>query len=957
MYRKLLFGILLSFAGTLSAEQLDAQKALTYKQAMEIVEMNKEDNNPYCYITNDIRGALALIKKLKREQAGCVTESMNSLYQYCTGDRGCVPAELVFQTVYDIVDHLKVKTFMLTAGEADSLRSLWNKLCNTQDRSIYVSDEDLRAILPTTRAPRTPIGGGRPPAISQEIISGVNYVLDSQPTSVDHVVTVDGLIKGDLWIDHEPVANIFFDNTNTADPTHYDSRIRAIDGSGATQEQGKLEFNSTMWVDAATDRVGVGINTPTYKVDIRGFTDVGALQALAINDDPKSIHLNADGGTTETIDIGSIQGTGEGASAASVYVHSTVGGVTVQSSADLAEAVRIEATNAGTTAAVHITSAGTANPSTIKIDATGETGGIDIDAGGGSGTNAGGGITIDAGGSTGTAGDGGSVTIQSGGAGAGTGTTTGSVSLIAVDATSGSDAAGGGATVYAGDGDDTRDGGLLDLEAGNGGSTGDGGDCLIDAGDGGSTSGDGGVCVIGAGDALTIGDGGQFDIFAGDGGSTSGDGGAVRIFAGDATGATNNSGGNISIETGDSTGTTDSGIFSVTTGDAAQGIAGIAANSGALTFASGAAGSSTTAAGGASGLISLTTVAGGTTSAAFDAGASGAINLTTSVGGEKTGIGIGSGGAGGSMTVALGTGGASASTGVSGDGGAGGSFAVTAGTGGTGASNSAGAAGTISLTAGAGATSLLGTPSAGGVVTVTSGAGANRSTTSVATASGAITIASGVAGLNATAGVGVDGAASGNVTVQTVAGGTTDGTGAGAVGGNSGILALTTGNGGANTSAGTDGTGGDGGDINITSGDGGDADAGVSSTGGDGGDINITAGTGGAGDTAGTDGAVNITGVGLLIGNTETIDLATGGPQSSSNSVLITIISDTDGDAGDILTLTTAGAVTGQLHYVINQDTVFGAIVDPGVPANVTIKTESTGVFIFAGGSWYPLNI
>ncbi|MBT5015078.1 hypothetical protein HOM50_01570, partial [bacterium] len=616
MYRKLLLGILLSFAGTLSAEQLNVQRTLTYKQAMEIVEMNQEDNNPYCYITSDIRGALALIKKLKQEKSSCVSDSMNSLYQYCTGDRGCVPAQLVFQTIYDIVDHLKVKTFILTAGEADSLRSLWKKLCNTQDRSIYVSDADLKAILPMTRAPRTPIGGGRPPAISQEIISGVQYVLDEQPTSVDHVVTIDGVIKGDLHIDHEPVATIFFDNTNTADPTHYDSRIRAIDGSGSVLEQGKLELNSTMWVDAATDRVGVGINTPTYKVDIRGFTDVGALQALAINDDPKSIHLNANGGTTETIDIGAIQGTGEGAATASVYVHSTVGGVTAQSSANLAEAVRIEATNAGTTAAVHITSAGTANASTIKIDATGETGGVDVDAGDGGTTTAGGAIAITAGTGGSTSANGGVVDIDAGPGGASGSGDGGAVTINAgaAGATAGT-GAGGALTMVAGAGGATSgDGGDATLNAGAaiGGTNNAGGDLTMAAGVSTGTT-TGGKVDIDAGQGGATGIGGAVEVSAGAGGSTSGAGGAVTIDAGDAT-AGNSAGGAVTVTTGDAQGTANSGIYSVTTGIAEVGISGAAGNSGALTLASGAAGTSTDNTMGDSGLISLTTAGGGATS-------------------------------------------------------------------------------------------------------------------------------------------------------------------------------------------------------------------------------------------------------------------------------------------------------------------------------------------------------
>src|SRR3990167_1781419 len=471
MRRKLLlFGILgcsigMTFAG--------GQVELSRQQALEIVQVNQDGTNePYVYITRDVLGTLQLIKKLKGSQSDCVSEAMDTLYGYCTAEKSCVPAQLVFQTIYDVVDLLKAETLALSGVEADALRSLWRKLCDHHDHSIYVSEEDLKRVLPQTRAPRTPMGGGRPPAISQEIIAGVNYILDVQPTSIDHVVTIDGIIKGDLYIDHSPLANIFFENSGSSDPLHYDSRIIALDGTTSTLEQCKLQFNSTMWVDGATDRVGVGISTPVYKMDIRGAADVGALQALAINNAAKAIHLRTGGGATATIEIHSQLGTGAASTTgASIDIHSEVGGVRVQSGlASTADA--------------------------IKIIADGVTGGIDIDSGSGGASDADGGpITINtgAGGSTGTNNDGGSITIATGNGGsAGTDNDGGAITMTTGNGLS----TGGAIAILSGNGSGALaadQAGPITITGGTNAGTAIGSPITVTAGVGGTTSGTGGA--------------------------------------------------------------------------------------------------------------------------------------------------------------------------------------------------------------------------------------------------------------------------------------------------------------------------------------------------------------------------------------------------------------------------------------------------------------------------------
>ena len=53
--------------------------------------------------------------------------------------------------------------------------------------------------------------------------------------------------------------------------------------------------------------------------------------------------------------------------------------------------------------------------------------------------------------------------------------------------------------------------------------------------------------------------------------------------------------------------------------------------------------------------------------------------------------------------------------------------------------------------------------------------------------------------------------------------------------------------------------------------------------------------------------------------------------------------------------VTLAAGTQGQIHYVVNEDLVTGAIV--GAAFDVTVATETSAMFIFAGTKWYPLNI
>lgn len=115
---------------------------------------------------------------------------------------------------------------------------------------------------------------------------------------------------------------------------------------------------------------------------------------------------------------------------------------------------------------------------------------------------------------------------------------------------------------------------------------------------------------------------------------------------------------------------------------------------------------------------------GGTGVTTTAGGAGGSLTLSSGSGGAKTGTGAAAGGAAGSLALTAGNGGATASSG-SNAGGAGGALTLTSGNGGAASAGTGngGAAGSINLVLGTGGTSAGGTPGANGQLQVNGAAG------------------------------------------------------------------------------------------------------------------------------------------------------------------------------------------------------------------------------------------
>lgn len=148
----------------------------------------------------------------------------------------------------------------------------------------------------------------------------------------------------------------------------------AIDSTGAFSIDGAAASNITT--------TGAGIDLTLSSV-------LGSVLVSSTEDAALAIRLHANGGTSETIQIHSDQGTGVG----SVNLLSDVGGITIRSTGlASADAINLEAAAGGIDAdaalQINIASSQAAVADSVRIVASAADGGIDIDAGTG-------GITID----------------------------------------------------------------------------------------------------------------------------------------------------------------------------------------------------------------------------------------------------------------------------------------------------------------------------------------------------------------------------------------------------------------------------------------------------------------------------------------------------------------------------------------------------------------------------------
>ena len=456
--------------------------------------------------------------------------------------------------------------------------------------------------------------------------------------------------------------------------------------------------------------VGIAAGQGTTPGDVNVFAGNAAAASAAMGGDITLTSGTGDGvGDGGDFDIIGGQGGVGGGLGGTVTVRGG-GSTTTGGSVDLLGGA--SATNGGS---INLTSgSGLTSGGLISITggSSGTTGGsISIDSGGGttagniniapgSGNNTAGGMNITGGAVTGIGSTGGGVSVAGGQGhttggsvsvigGSGTNGGGGSINLVGA-AASGVGGTGGGITATGGAGTSGNDGGAINLTAGagTGGATSDGGGATLRGGA--STNGDGGDARLNGG----LGSGGVV-------------GGFGTIIAGGSTVGGN--GGDISIDAGISAAALIGGSVTLNggAGGSGGGVGGNTSMIGGDGQAGGAGGIATVRGGTAitgNGNGGLAVLRGGS---AFGTGTGvgGAIDIIASNGGNF-GF-VGSGGAGGVITMTAGSGGGS-------DGQAGGAIAITSGSGGTN-----GVGGGLTLLAGNAGSG----PGAGGDVTITAGGG------------------------------------------------------------------------------------------------------------------------------------------------------------------------------------------------------------------------------------------
>jgi len=132
------------------------------------------------------------------------------------------------------------------------------------------------------------------------------------------------------------------------------SGLASDDAINLTATNGGIDVDAAMQINIASSENAtdaIVINSAAGGIDITSagaagedidITASSSINLVSNEDAAQSIYLHADGGTNETIDIYSDQGTG----AASVYIHSDVGGVTIDSTLASADAINIGASDA-----------------------------------------------------------------------------------------------------------------------------------------------------------------------------------------------------------------------------------------------------------------------------------------------------------------------------------------------------------------------------------------------------------------------------------------------------------------------------------------------------------------------------------------------------------------------------------------------------------------------------------
>jgi len=305
--------------------------------------------------------------------AGVITNTGAGLFQSSTGTDG----QLLIDATAGAPTWANI-----TAGAGISVTNAANSITITATgaTAVQYTCDDANVVVPD--------GAGNVNVVGGTNCGSVGAVANTVTINVDNAPTFTGLITGQLGLDISGATAVLTAATDAADTIylHADAgtsetiRLHADQGTGVgsvtlesdvggltllsglasddainiTATNGGVDVDAALQINIASSENAtdaIVINSSAGGIDITSagaagedidITASSSINVVSNENAAQSIYLHANGGVNETVDIHSDQGTG----AASVYIHSDVGGVTIDSTLASADAINIGASNA-----------------------------------------------------------------------------------------------------------------------------------------------------------------------------------------------------------------------------------------------------------------------------------------------------------------------------------------------------------------------------------------------------------------------------------------------------------------------------------------------------------------------------------------------------------------------------------------------------------------------------------
>jgi hypothetical protein len=206
----------------------------------------------YIHTSANIKETLEMICSLYEKYPQECTENMHLLHDFHTTiSQEHTPDVLFLVALYDTITSFGTQKIPYDQQQLTTLLQAWKEITNQNSKLFFLLEYDATQV--SLRAPR-PSALGPLPQTSQEIAAAIEDALSKLDLS--STATFDGYLNAPLHIIYPPSAPIYFNNTNTGTPDHFDDIIEVSGGNPGTAELGTLTINDAM----AFTGIGLGNN-------------------------------------------------------------------------------------------------------------------------------------------------------------------------------------------------------------------------------------------------------------------------------------------------------------------------------------------------------------------------------------------------------------------------------------------------------------------------------------------------------------------------------------------------------------------------------------------------------------------------------------------------------------------------------------------------------------------------